>query len=169
MHKPSDQELWHQLSNACNLRSSQDQVLWTISGIFWAVNAVLLVALFQGGKLPQCNIPGIVISAVGFMLSAIQFFLQGRALGHIKRYEELIKKIEKALNFDSDYAVSADLNLKEADGYLGGRKGNIIFRLKMCDIPGNFLNCLQGMQIIGRFKTGPHFIQRPGERLHLLS
>ncbi len=37
--------MWDQLANAINLRSSQDQVLCTITGIFSAANAVLLVAL----------------------------------------------------------------------------------------------------------------------------
>ena len=124
-------ELRSQLSNAISLRSSEDQVLWTISGIFWAANALLLVALFQGGKLPESNVPGLVVSAVGVALCAIQYFLQGRALGHIRRYEELMKRLERALNFESRYAVSADLNAEDADRYLGGRKGNVLRRLRM--------------------------------------
>ncbi len=119
------QELWTQLSNAASLRSSEDQVLWTISGIFWAANAVLLVALFQGGKLPETNVPCLVVSAVGMILSTIQYFLQGRALGHIQRYEELMTKLERALDFAPEYAISANLNTKDADRYLGGRKGNV--------------------------------------------
>ena len=117
-------ELWNQLSNAISLRSSEDQGLWTISGIFWAVHAVLLVALFQGGKLPEANVPPLVVSAVGAILSTTQYFLQGRALGHIRRYEQLITRLECALGFAPEYAVSADLNTEDADRYLGGRKGN---------------------------------------------
>ena len=86
-----DPELWRQLSNANTLRSSEDQVLWSISGIFWAANAILLVALFQNGKLPDSHLPRLAISAVGAILSLTQYFLQGRTLGHIKRYEKLIK------------------------------------------------------------------------------
>ena len=46
-------EKWTQLTNALNLRSSQDQVLWSIFGAFWGANAILLVALFTTGKLPE--------------------------------------------------------------------------------------------------------------------
>ena len=128
--KLNGQELWSQLLNAISLRSSEDQVLWLISGIFWAANAVLLVALFQEGRLPDTLPPRLVIASVGAILSATQYFMQGRALGHIKRYEKLIKKLELDLGFDDEYAVSADLNAKDADEYLGGQKGNI--RRKVC-------------------------------------
>ncbi len=124
-------ELWKQLSNAISWRSSEDQVLWTISGIFWAVNAVLLVALFQSGRLPDTHPPRLVIAAVGVILSTIQYFLQGRALGHIRRLEELIKRLELALFFDREYAVSADLNATDADRFLGGQKGNVRRKMRM--------------------------------------
>ncbi len=124
-----DTELWAQLSNANTLRSSEDQVLWSISGIFWAANAILLVTLFQNGKLPDSHLPRLVISAVGATLSLTQYFLQGRTLGHIKRYEELIKRIELKLNFDDKYAVSADLNAEDVDQYLG-KRGNVWHKFK---------------------------------------
>jgi len=129
--KLTNGELWKQLSNTISLRSSEDQVLWSISGIFWAANAILLVALFQSGKLPDSPIPRLVIPASGFVLSMTQYFLQGRGLGHIRRYEELIKRLEVALHFDDQYAVHADLNAEDADLYLGGRKGNVLRRLRM--------------------------------------
>jgi len=129
--KLTNRQLWSQLSNAISLRSSEDQVLWTISGIFWAANALLLVALFQGGRLPDTYPPRFVIASVGVVLATIQYFLQGRALGHIRRYEELIKRLELALHFDDEYAVSADLNDQDADRYLGGQKGNILRKVRM--------------------------------------
>ena len=125
----SDTELWAQLSNSNTLRSNEDQVLCSISGIFWAANAILLVVLFQNGKLPDSHLPRLVISAVGAILSLTQYFLQGRTLGHIKRYEELIKRIELKLNFDDRYAISADLNAEDADRYLG-KRGNVWHKLK---------------------------------------
>lgn len=130
MRQLTQQELWNQLSNAANLRSSEDQVLWTASGIFWAANAVLLVALFQGGKLPEANVPRLVVSGVGMVLSTIQYFLQGRALGHIQRYEKLMTRLEHALDFAPEYAISANLNTEDADRYLGGRKGNVWFKVR---------------------------------------
>ena len=126
--KLDDVELWHQLSNAIHSRSSADQVLWTMSGIIWAANALLLVALFQGGKLPDSDVASLVISAVGTLLSVMQFFLQGRGLAHIKIYEALIKRLESTLAFSSEYALSPDLNVAEADYYEGG---SLVHRLRM--------------------------------------
>jgi hypothetical protein len=60
-------------------------VLWAIVGIFWAANAILLVALFQGGQPPSSRYVGPVLSAVGFLFSAAWFGLQRRALSHIAR------------------------------------------------------------------------------------
>jgi len=103
-------ELWSQLSNAINMRSAQDQVLWSIFGTFWAANAILLVALFTTGTMPQDSSVGIVVSSVGTFLSLIWYAIQARALGHLMRHEELIKRIEKELQFDPNYAISADIN-----------------------------------------------------------
>ena len=112
-------ELWAQLANAINLRSSQDEVLWSIFGTFWAANAILLVALFTGGGLPTDPSVGIVVSIVGAILSLTWYAIQGRALGHLMRHEELIKRIEAELDFDPDCAVSAEINRRAYDKYLG--------------------------------------------------
>lgn len=122
-------ELWGQVTNAIRMRASQDQVLWSISGIFMAANAVLLVALFQGGKLPESLTPRIVIPLVGTILSTIQYCLQGRAFGHVGRLDELIRKLESALDFDHRYAVSVRINTSDADRYLSGRRENVLRRL----------------------------------------
>ncbi|MFC2020584.1 hypothetical protein ACFLU1_02145 [Chloroflexota bacterium] len=124
--KSTTSRLWNQLSIANSLRSGEDQVLWTIAGIFWAANAILLVALFQDGDIPATKAPGVVISAAGMLFSILQYFLQGRALGHIRRYEELIRRIEKdGLGLAPRYCVSYELNSVDADKYLGGDKGKI--------------------------------------------
>jgi hypothetical protein len=112
-------ELWNQLTNAINMRSSQDQVLWSIFGTFWAANAILLVALFTTGKLPTDSTVCTVVSVVGIMLSLTWYAIQARALGHLMRYEELIKRIESKINFDPDYALSADINRNDYNHYLG--------------------------------------------------
>lgn len=106
--------MWGQVTNAIRMRARQDQVLWSMSGIFWAANAVLLVALFQGGHLPE-TLHARIIPLVGATLSSIQYFMQGRALAHIARLEDLIRRLETALDFDPRYAVSADLNAGDAD------------------------------------------------------
>lgn len=97
-HRPDGEaQVGAQLANAINLRSSQDQVLWTITGIFSAANAVLLVALFSNGGLPTEPIVGVILSLVGLLMSVIWFCIQGRAIRRIKYYERVIDKIERDL------------------------------------------------------------------------
>lgn len=112
-------EMWNQLANAISLRSAQDQVLWSIFGAFWAVNAILLVALFTTGKLPESIVVGIVVSSVGMLISLIWHFIQKRALGHVERYEELMRKLEAKLGFDASFAVSAKINREDYGRYVG--------------------------------------------------
>lgn len=113
-------ELWAQLTNAINLRSAQDQVIWSIFGTFWATNAILLVALFTGGGLPTDPIVGVVVGAVGMVISFIWHTIQNRAQGHIMRHEELMERLEKKLGVNPEYAVSARLNRQAYDKYLRG-------------------------------------------------
>lgn len=103
-------ELWLQLTNVISMRSNQDQVLWSIFGAFWAANALLLVALFTTGNLPESSVVGIVISGVGILLSLIWHSIQDRALRHLANYEELMTRIETKLEFDSEYAISPRVN-----------------------------------------------------------
>jgi hypothetical protein len=108
--------VWRQLGNAIQLRSAQDTVLWSIFGVFWAANAILLVALFPKGGLPAYPI-GAIISVVGFLLGIVWYKIQGRALGHVTRYERLMKRLEEELGFDSEeqrkYAISAEINKED--------------------------------------------------------
>ena len=110
-------ELWTQLANAINLRSSQEQVLWGSFGGFWAANAILLVALFPGGVLPG-DLVGILISVFGAFLSLIWYVIQDRALGHLRRHEALMAKLETTIGFDPAYAVSGELNQELYDAHL---------------------------------------------------
>lgn len=105
-------ELLQQLGNAIHLRSAQDQVLWSIFGVFWAANAILLVALFPQGHFPTYPI-GFIISVVGMLFSLVWYKIQGRALGHIDRHENLMEILEKKLvelDMPQEYAVSAKIN-----------------------------------------------------------
>lgn len=45
-HSATSDELWQQLGHAVSLDTSENQVVWTIFGLFWAADAILLVALF---------------------------------------------------------------------------------------------------------------------------
>lgn len=106
------EEMWNQLSNAISLRSSQDQVLWSIFGAFWATNAILLVALFNTGQ-PPGKLVGIVVSVVGFVISVTWHELWMRALGHVRRHETLMERIERKLGFEPQFAVSSDINIED--------------------------------------------------------
>ncbi len=112
-------ELWTQLKNAINLRSAEDHVIWNIFGIFWAASALLLVALFRTGDFPENSAVGIIISGVGLSLSIAWSLIQRRSLGHIKRHEKLMKRLEQKLEFDPDYAVSAEINTEDYDQCVG--------------------------------------------------
>jgi hypothetical protein len=61
---PNPDGLWSQLGNAVALAAKQDQIVWAVFGVFWAANAVLLVALFTTGDLPKRSV-GLVVSIVG--------------------------------------------------------------------------------------------------------
>ena len=107
-----------QLANASNLRSAEDRELWRIFQIFWAANAILLVALFSNGDLPT-NLVGTVISGVGFGMSAMWSWIQHRVRGHVLRYERLIEKLERRLRMPPEYAVSSEINREDYQRYLG--------------------------------------------------
>ncbi len=103
-------ELWGQLSRVVDLRSSQDQVLWSIFGFFGATNAVLLSAMFASGDFPKNLWIQIVLVVAGCGVSIVWHFIQLRALGHIKRHEALMAAIELALQVQPDLAISGQIN-----------------------------------------------------------
>jgi hypothetical protein len=101
---------WEQLANAVQLVAKQDQVTWTIFGVFWPANALLLVALFTTGALPAPVI-GIVVSVVGLILSIVWTLIQYRAIAHLEFYEALIHRIEeKYLQIPPDVSLSGRIN-----------------------------------------------------------
>jgi hypothetical protein len=106
-------EMWEQLGRAADSRSSEDLVLWTIFGAFWGTNGVLLVALFVTGTFPTNPAVGIVVSLTGVLLSTVWRIIQLRSIGHLKRYEMLMDRLERRLDVPSEFALSASIN--EAD------------------------------------------------------
>ncbi|MBI2980431.1 MAG: hypothetical protein HYY41_06380 [Chloroflexi bacterium] len=104
-----EQQMWHQLENAIKLRSTEDQISWSIFGIFWAANAILLVAVFQNGTVPH-GTAGIIIALVGFGLSFVWHKIQNRALNYVIFYEAVIEKLERALKIEGEYAVSGKIS-----------------------------------------------------------
>jgi hypothetical protein len=90
------EDAWKQLSNAYALRTSHDHVIWMIFSAFWAAIALLLVALFQTGRLPIPPI-GFVVSMVGFAVSVAWILIHRRTTIYIERYESVVKYIEDSV------------------------------------------------------------------------
>ena len=110
MNDNNSSSLWNQLGNVVALTSKQDQIAWTIFGIFWAAEAILLGSLFTAGNLPQRPI-GMVISFTGIFLSMVWFVIQRRAVNLLTYYEEVIKILEcEYLKIPSRAAISPSLN-----------------------------------------------------------
>lgn len=109
----TDPEIWTQLTNAVSARSAQDQTLWTIFGAFWAAEGILLVALFTTGSLPS-SIAGGLISIAGVLLSVAWHIINTRAILHLERWDHLIKRLERKLNFDIKFAISLQINKEDS-------------------------------------------------------
>ena len=105
----SRQELSDQLSRGIELRSSQDQVLWSIFGFFGATNAVLLVALFQDGRFPADPWLVLVVVVAGVAVAVAWHLIQRRAIGYIERHEALMARIEQELRVPSTLSVTAEV------------------------------------------------------------
>lgn len=110
--------LENQLSNVIATRSSQDQILWSIIGVFGATNAILLVALFPNGDLPKSPIIGAIICIVGLLVSFTWTLMQRRALAHIKYIECIRENLERDINIESKYAMSPNMNIELKMKYL---------------------------------------------------
>ena len=111
-------EKWKQLQNVISVRSSEDQVNWTIFGIFCATTAILLVALFSDGNLPT-NPVGLIIAVVGFGFTFVWYKIQARGLSYVKYYEEILENLERDLSIDDKFAISGWINKENYKRYLG--------------------------------------------------
>jgi len=120
-NETNPEELWKQLQNAVTARSSQDQVIWSIFGIFWAANALLLVAIFtSSGRYVV-----IVISAVGIFTSIVWMLLLPRAVGHISVYEDVMRDIENILVKNPNFRLTLEPNAKTR---ISGPQARVVMR-----------------------------------------
>jgi hypothetical protein len=110
-HQPGQNltELWNQLGNAITLVSKEDQVVWTIFGIFWAANILLLGALFVTGRVPDPPV-GAIISAGGVALCLVWTLVQSRALRFLSFYEAVQKALEARLIKEPQFALTTTIN-----------------------------------------------------------
>jgi len=102
--------LWPQLGNAVTLVVKEDQIVWTIFGIFWAANVLLLGALFATGDLPH-RIVGLVLAIIGIILSMMWWLVQTRALRYLAFYEAVQHDLEeRLLKGTTELSLSRSLN-----------------------------------------------------------
>ncbi len=145
-------ELWTQLANAIQLRSSQAHSLWIGFGAFGVINALLFVALFPGGVLPSDPV-GMLISLFGGLLALVWYSIQARAVGHLLRHEALMSKLEATIGFDPAYAVSGELNQELYETYL--KKGlKVSDVLKISSLGGIAFWLVMLVSFIGRLFLG---------------
>lgn len=113
-----NRHLWDQLNNAITLSAKQDQIIWTIFGIFWAANAVLLVGLVSPKDFPNATV-GMLISLVGAFISIAWSIIQFCANEYLDLYDNVIEKLERELlnpEEQNQYALSARLNSFKVGG-----------------------------------------------------
>jgi|WetSurMetagenome_2_1015567.scaffolds.fasta_scaffold111537_2 hypothetical protein len=114
----NDELKCNQLSNAVAMAAKEDQIIWTIFGVFWAANAILLVALFTEGGIPT-DLVGVTVSFVGVLFSVIWCLIQQRAINWLKYYEKLIFNIEEKLEMPDDCSISAWRNKRLFNDTIG--------------------------------------------------
>ena len=100
----ANSELLTLLQNFSNLRTGQDQVLWSIIGAFWTANSLLLVSIFASNQ-ERFYYVGLLISLVGISISWVWNHIQDSALKRIESYEMSIKTIERKLNIDFELCI----------------------------------------------------------------
>jgi hypothetical protein len=86
------------LQNVSNLRTGQDQVIWSIFGAFWGTNALLLISLFSVGEEWNIRNVATIISIIGIFISLVWTLIQIRAINRIKMYEDSMSYIENKLD-----------------------------------------------------------------------
>ena len=117
--------LWPQLGYAVQMAVKEDQIVWSIFGIFCAVNGGLLVALFTTGA------SRFGVSLVGVVVSVVWALVQGRALGWLDYYEQIIQSLEEHLEVPLAMALSARVNTLTFEKTVGDSWPRV--RVLMCN------------------------------------
>ena len=74
--------------------------------IFWAANAILIVAVFNTGDLPGKPWITGVISLVGTLMCLVWHWVQCRARGNVIKHERLMERLEKKLFIPEPHRTS---------------------------------------------------------------
>jgi hypothetical protein len=107
----SPDQLSGQLQNAIAMRSSVEQVFWASFGMFWATNALFVIALVSAQ--PANRMALAIVPLLGVAQTAVWAIIQKRMLAHLARTEVLMERIEEGLVFGPKFAIS--LRIAEED------------------------------------------------------
>src|ERR1041384_5395069 len=108
-----------QLKNAVALTTNQEKIVWTVFGVFLASQGVVVSGIVRNGGPLNGPLASFFLSICGFGLSIVWFLIQKRAIGHLKRYEELVFNIEMRLKVESNLPISPQRNKQAFDSHLG--------------------------------------------------
>ena len=90
--------------------SSQNAGLWTVFGTFWATNAVLLVALFNGGETPTNPLVAWVVCMVGCAAAVVWTIAQVGAHLRQLKLESAFRKLESRIISEPDLHITSQLS-----------------------------------------------------------
>lgn len=122
--RPSTERLENQLQVVSSARVGENQVTWTIFGIFWATQVLLVGVLFQGSQFPPDAVPAFSVSVLGVVMSVAWALTQHRSLHHLQRHEDLIKAIEAELVRRGDLLAGHQLTMRSL--YKGPRARTVM-------------------------------------------
>jgi len=112
-------QLLVQLGHAVTMAAKQDQIVWTIFGVFWAANGAMLVSLL-GGSEPPRRPAALIVSAAGVVLSCVWVIIQRRAIGWLCFYENVVRELEENhIKIPATIALSGGLNTVNFDEAVG--------------------------------------------------
>ncbi len=89
-----------QLQNVTSLRTDEHNTWVIFFSTCLVTTAILLIALFNSGSLPDKNV-GFIICLFGSIMSFVFLIIQNRALATMKTWEIAITEIEKELKLNS--------------------------------------------------------------------
>jgi hypothetical protein len=101
-----DWRLIEQLQIVQQARAGNDNTLWLAFSAFWGFSGLLLVALFDAGKLPTALLPRIAIALSGGLSSLAWYLILRRSIVCLKHLEGLTKAIQHDLQMDSRYQIN---------------------------------------------------------------
>ena len=108
-----------QLKNAVALCVSEDRIVWTVFGVFFASQGVLIGNFFRNGGFIQSAVSGLFLSCFGFGVSWVWWIIQKRAIGHLNRFDELVKKLEDELKVPPHLSISPSKNIEGYTRHVG--------------------------------------------------